>query len=277
MPDGSPYIDATVASVNIERNGSINQPISPRHAMALAYADAVFPCVVGGKEPAVPGGFHAATNDRAIIDAWWSRADYNIGVEPERAGWCVVDIDPKNGGDATWGQLAAEYGLAPTRTVRTPSGGLHLYFAGSLSCSAGKIGPGVDTRGHSGYVLVPPSLVDGKPYVEAEPTPAAAAPLPPWIVERVERAKVEPRQAPEGVELDLPFSIAEADRWLASQPRAVEGIASDLFFRQAARLKDWAISPATAVELLHRYNPSYDPDDIGNRVDSAGLRKRVNG
>ena len=80
---------------------------------------------------------------------------------------------------------------------------------------------------------------------------------------------VEPRQAAEDVELDLPYSIREAQRWLADQPVAIDGIASDLFFRQAARLKDMAISVEKATELLHERNPSYDEDDIRQRVENA--------
>lgn len=69
--------------------------------------------------------------------------------------------------------------------------------------------------------------------------------------------------------MDTPFALAEADRWLADQPRAVGGIASQIFYDQAARLKDFAISREFSIELLHKYNPGYDTDDIGNRVDNA--------
>ncbi len=142
--------------------------MSPRHTTALAYAKLgipIFPCRVNGKRPACPNGFKDATTDEDQIHRWWSIADYNIGLEPEKAGWCVVDIDPKNGGDASWEHLITElHDQVTTRTVVTPSGGRHLYFHGSLPSTVSKLGPGIDTRGRGGYVLVPPSVIDGREY-----------------------------------------------------------------------------------------------------------------
>jgi hypothetical protein len=75
-------------------------------------------------------------------------------------GAVVLDIDAKdtaaNGFD-TLGDLGR--GILPeTPMVHTASGGLHVYFANpkrELRCSAGLIGPGLDVRATSGYVIVP--------------------------------------------------------------------------------------------------------------------------
>jgi len=141
--------------------------MSSRFAAALSYAQMgipVFPCVVGGKEPATAHGFKDRTTDLTQIERWWSQADYNLAIVPEDAGWCVIDIDPKNGGFDTWNKHFSDR-VPQTYTVRTPSGGLHLYFKGSLPGSAGKLGRGIDTRGRDGYVLVPPSIVNGNEYI----------------------------------------------------------------------------------------------------------------
>ena len=86
---------------------------------------AVFPCKPD-KSPATPHGYHDATTDPDRIKAWtW---DGMIGaVVPE--GQVVIDIDPRNGGDATIDALA-ERGLhlSDTLTVKTGGGGLHYYY-----------------------------------------------------------------------------------------------------------------------------------------------------
>jgi len=48
--------------------------------------------------------------------------------------------------------------------VRTPHGGLHAYFTGSAQRNGHLPAHHLDFRSRGGYVLAPPSRVDGKPY-----------------------------------------------------------------------------------------------------------------
>jgi hypothetical protein len=48
--------------------------------------------------------------------------------------------------------------------VRTPHGGLHVYFAGSNQASGRLPGHHLDFKATGGYVIAPPSVVDGRPY-----------------------------------------------------------------------------------------------------------------
>ena len=48
--------------------------------------------------------------------------------------------------------------------MRTPSGGLHAYFTGTDQRNGHLPGCHLDFRSRGGYVLTPPSQVDGKPY-----------------------------------------------------------------------------------------------------------------
>ncbi len=48
--------------------------------------------------------------------------------------------------------------------VRTPSGGLHAYFTGSAQRNSHLPAHHLDFRSRGGYVLAPPSRIDGKPY-----------------------------------------------------------------------------------------------------------------
>jgi len=55
-----------------------------------------------------------------------------------------------------------------TYTVKTPTGGLHLYYTTpdgpEIRNSAGKIGPLIDVRGGGGYVLAAGSVLDERAY-----------------------------------------------------------------------------------------------------------------
>ena len=55
-----------------------------------------------------------------------------------------------------------------TYTVKTPTGGLHLYYTApdgpEIRNSAGKIGPLIDVRAGGGYVLAAGSVLDERAY-----------------------------------------------------------------------------------------------------------------
>src|SRR5208282_2627980 len=114
----------------------------------------VFPCIEGGKKPATSHGHKDATTDVEQIKAWAeSNPNYNIGTCPELAGLAVIDADLAKP-NCEFKDLVLE--LPDTRVIRTPSGGEHHYFLGSLPPSAGKLGRAIDTRGRHSYVLLPP-------------------------------------------------------------------------------------------------------------------------
>lgn len=136
-----------------------------RHEAALAYARQgvpIFPLVVGGKEPACLHSFDDASTDERQIDEWWNAADYNIGCSPGAIGCFVFDFDMKGGGLATLRMLEAVHEVSAVR-VRTPSGGLHVWWRGNSYNPVRKL-PGMDIRGDRGYVLLPPSAIDGVEY-----------------------------------------------------------------------------------------------------------------
>ncbi|NUT49507.1 MAG: DNA primase, partial [Saccharothrix sp.] len=71
-----------------------------------------------------------------------------------------------------------------TFTVRTPSGGLHLYFRAptepELRNTVGRLGWRVDTRGAGGYVVAAGSVSDRGIYRPMNRAPITA--LPQWLV-----------------------------------------------------------------------------------------------
>jgi hypothetical protein len=131
----------------------------------------VFPCAARAKVPAIAGGHgvHDATTDPARITRWWSeRPDRNVAIATGAPGPDVLDVDVH--GDATGIpalQRLYAAGLIPeaTAAVRTPSGGMHLYFAGSDQGNGTLARHHIDFRARGGYVVAPPSVVNGTAYV----------------------------------------------------------------------------------------------------------------
>jgi hypothetical protein len=145
----------------------------------------VFPCRPGSKIPAIPSahpsghpcrgecdqpghGFLDATTDEATIRAWWTRwPTANLAIPTGAATVDVLDIDVHADGSGFPGfnrlQRAGLIGRA-CRIVATPSGGLHLYGRGSTQPSGRLPREHIDLKAAGGYILVPPSVVNGRRY-----------------------------------------------------------------------------------------------------------------
>ncbi|RSS81247.1 bifunctional DNA primase/polymerase, partial [Streptomyces sp. WAC06614] len=171
-------------------------------------------------------GFHAATTDPERIDGWWSRDRYGVGVACGPAGLVVIDIDAHGGalpprdrllpgigiaadvdltgladGFHTLAVLAALHGeRSPalderTLRVRTPSGGLHVWYRAEPGpgwlCSTGS-GRGralawqVDVRAQGGYIVAPGTVTRAGVYA-AQGACRTPAPLPTWLAGELAR------------------------------------------------------------------------------------------
>lgn len=138
---------------------------------ALTYAARrlrVIPCEPGGKRPLIRSWQIRASDDPAVIRQWWAQwPDANIALLTGY-GIDVLDVDVKGGRDG-WRMMeyAASHGLLrnPIAVIRTPSGGLHLWYraSGARSGAVGKQRE-LEYKGWGGYVLAPPSVVNGRQY-----------------------------------------------------------------------------------------------------------------
>ncbi|MFI5618058.1 bifunctional DNA primase/polymerase [Streptomyces sp. NPDC051567] len=190
-------------------------------------------------------GFHAATTDPERIDSWWgANPGFGIGVATGPAGLVVIDIDahgsqvpPRDrilpgipipedvdltglsNGFHTLAVLAALRGAPDpaqdrnTLRVRTPSGGLHLWYragAGrSWLCSAGAgrnraLAWQVDVRGEGGYIVAPGTVTRTGMYEAVGPcrTPAE---LPEWLAGELARTgHLEGQKAPAPIVPEVP-------------------------------------------------------------------------
>jgi hypothetical protein len=129
----------------------------------------VFPCQPGSKEPATRHGFLDATTDPDKVVWWWRRQpDANVAVATGAPGPDVLDVDQHreagNGFAALNRLKRAGLVEGASAIVSTPSGGLHLYFAGTGQ-RCGKLAHcHLDFKAAGGYILAPPSQVGGRPY-----------------------------------------------------------------------------------------------------------------
>lgn len=177
-------------------------PLPLEIAMRLASSGfKVIPC--NGKEPLTTHGFKDASSDLGTIEEWWKQhPTANIGIATGVINKIsVVDVDNKpekrKDGIAEWQKLQVEHGIAPdTFTVRTPSGGLHLYFKhrDGFKNSTDKLANGIDTRGDGGYIIAPGSSSNGIYYTVEKQIPFAD--MPDWIYNAVGRSpdkKITPR------------------------------------------------------------------------------------
>jgi hypothetical protein len=152
---------------------------------ALRYADLgfrVFPCIVGGKEPACEHGCLDATTDEEQITRWWT-ANPLLNVAISTDGLFVVDVDPDG---KNWITTVDAADLLRGPITATPRKGCHYWFRQNgveLKNTVSVIAPGVDTRANGGYVLAPPSVVDGKAYHWVSELESDLPEPPGWIIE----------------------------------------------------------------------------------------------
>ncbi|MCI1788043.1 MAG: bifunctional DNA primase/polymerase [Actinomyces sp.] len=219
----------------------------------------VFACVPGGKRP-LPGsrGFLDATTNPNHIGTWWRRTPTaNLAIPTGRAsGLVVVDVDVHavNGFHAL--RRAGDAGLLPRplAVVRTPSGGMHLYYPANpgieqRSWQAARAG--IDFRGDGGYIITPPSRVqvDGvrrayavaELHADSQPVDAAAL-----------RSFLDPKPAePPRTYRPVVSSADAVGRIVAWVGTLVEGERNRGLFWAACRLAEHGLTPADAYDSLH--------------------------
>lgn len=162
----------------------------------------VFPLKPASKTPAVNAWETWATTEPDAI--WWSAADQGYGIACGPSNLYVIDLDVhqlETNGVKTWLELLNRHNQPwpDTYEAETPNG-LHLYFqqTNQLGNTAGKLGPGIDTRGQGGYVVGYPHTNDHEP-----------VPLPSWIADLLATRPKPPAPArPNITPVTTPFGKA---------------------------------------------------------------------
>jgi putative DNA primase/helicase len=225
----------------------------------------VFPLVAGGKVPLIARdrggrGCHDATLDLNRIEHWWiQEPQANIGIATGgRSSLLVIDVDVKDGRDGINSVQALE--TPRTFTVRTASGGYHLYFLmppdAPVSIGQGLL-PGVDWRGTGGYVLAAGSIVNGSPYCIVRNKPIEPAPAS--LLQRLEQAQRKAKV----------IARDEAGRMVIPN-----GSRNEQMFRMACALRRFGVERAALLESLFAISsehctPSLGSDELEQITESA--------
>ncbi|GAA4559479.1 bifunctional DNA primase/polymerase [Pseudonocardia xishanensis] len=197
-------------------------------------------CTSIGKHPRTLHGKDDATTDVETIQRWWRMwPTANVGIRPAE-GLVVLDIDPRNGGHLQLAAMQERYGWLPrTRTARTGSGGMHLWFrcTGDLR---GALTEGIDLKTHGGYLVAPPSVhACGQRYAWLDTGPIVDAPdYLVGLIRRPERAIVTGAPVTEAVVAGLVRTVRTAAN--GSRNRAL--------YWAACRAVEKGIDPAPLVE-----------------------------
>ncbi len=161
---------------------------------ALEYAEngiAVFPLAPNTKIPLKDSrGVYDATNDLEQIKAWWTQfPNANIGMRMGLdLGLFALDID----NEKMVSQLEADYGELPNTPFQiTPKGRHYIFQNPSFEIkNATKFLDDCDTRAEGGYIVVSPSIVNGRRYQWSEgirPWETKVAKCPDWLEEILPR------------------------------------------------------------------------------------------
>ena len=230
----------------------------------------LFPADARTKRPLISTGRdHAehASIELGTIHAWFGQRFRGAAIGmPTGApsGVVVIDADRKHDGEALLAELELALGPLPrTRTVRTQSGGLHVYLAHPgngirVRTGAGKASPlgrllgdvaGVDVRADGGIVILPPSCGYSWIADDDEPLP----PIPRMWLAAIQGAGDPPPPPPPS---SRPVRRASTGRWSDPErgPAICDGGRNTALFRRGVALRHEGATNAEIEDDLLRVN-----------------------
>jgi len=262
-----------------------------------------------------------SSNDPSVIEHWFQRyPDCNWALDCEKSGVAVVDLDlvvPSKENNyksedglqtlSAMAEITPPYRLTDTgdkdgllmgvldllnspRTLvyATPRGGIHILYKGVIKNSSRTIGPGIDTRGTGGYIVINPSVFQGKEYSVLYRDKIAELPL--FFVEKLNAGKEKPKteivksdssnmQIPANTDIDDFQESEEAVQsvmsYLQKAEKAEQGSGGDALTLQTAyRVRDMGISENMAFTLMCSFwnpncTPPWSPQELRTKVKNA--------
>jgi putative DNA primase/helicase len=249
--------------------------LSQNHQAAVMYAERfgfyVFPLMPGTKVPMTFNGFKSASNERAIIDDWWSQwPNANIGIATEASGLVVLDIDDSSEVSAldTLTDLESKVGRLPdTPHVLTGGGGFQFYFkTEDYLSSRTRVLPNIDIKASGGYVVAPPSKhPSGRKYLWDDIFKITQMPIaeaPDFLIDLAQPKGMQPiKRSPQyWTEIYL--------------QGASEGSRNDTATKLAGYLIQKNLEPFLVVEIMKAWNlkqvkPPLDESELLGILDSV--------
>lgn len=159
----------------------------------------LIPIPLGEKRPTLTRWVEQATDEESVIMGWWMMDELNAGLvlgpQPSGQNLIALDIDDREGysGSEQLATLEEQFEPLPETVVSiTGSGGRHILLAlpeGMHSPTTVGLcdGPGIDTRGAGGQIVLPPSIhPNGRAYEWEDgcsPWDIEVAAAPEWVLE----------------------------------------------------------------------------------------------
>lgn len=243
----------------------------------------VFPLMPGQKIPAVSKrdggrGCLDATDDEEIIAAWARRyPKANIGVACGQPSGCVViDLDPRNGSAESIDRLKSrKQTFTPTVTATTANGGTHFYYAyePALKNSKSVLAPGIDVKTTGGYVVAPPSRLEGDRFYRWLNSPLGEnlPRLPRWALEAL-----KPKPQPVVI-----FNKDSAPKDIEPLAKAVlqsgDGSRNNILYWAACRAAESGILDKNAENSLAQAGESVGLEriEVWKTIGSAKKKMRI--
>lgn len=241
---------------------------------AATFGAFVFPIKPNSKHPFSKFKWRElSSNNPEQVEAWAAQhPGCNWALDCGKSGIVAVDVDVKHDGamDRLM-DLEIAFSLPKTHTVRTPSGGLHLYFRGVAQNSTSKLALGIDTRGEGGYVLLPGSSIGGKLYeVISGSQPVAQLPEELAAAIGAPAPKAE-APLPSPVDADQAHNIAAFTELLLHAEPVPEGRRNHETYVMAAQGRDLGLS----LELVQALMLAHWLPKLDGGFSSAELTKTV--
>lgn len=251
-------------------------------------------CGSPGKHPTVKVWEEVATTDPSLIKQWFrSDPDMNYGCVAGQGGF-ILDIDIK---DADGYETASRLLGVPTAeldrvtfSVKTPSGGEHLYFTADKVYSntvKTALGEGLDNRSGNGFVVGPGSVLHVPEEFEPDNFVPVSyevvsdkpfEPLPDAIKTRMREAMVRAANAQESEDpdsIDSDDNIYLAREYLKAREPAVEGRGGDEHTKSTSQgVRDFNISEEVCYDLMlelfnDKCEPPWDPEELLTKIKNG--------
>lgn len=234
-------------------------------------------------EPLVKLGFHVVpahkNKKRSFLKKWpeiattnpkqieyWDRTfpDANVVIAcGERSDLSVVDVDVKGDVDGNIALIEhrdAGRVLPPRPMVRSPSGGLHLYFkhqpglsnAQGISKTGRGLGVGIDYRTSGGGICGAGSVTEQGAYTwigEAPTTPESIPYLSPWAIKALRVKPTAKREPPEGIAGEFGGILHTLSKAVNSQRNGCVFWAAKRFADEGAKMDDWKMFRAVCESI----------------------------